>query len=350
MSTVGLTRPNRRVVLAGVASLTAGSLSMPFHVRAQEKPAPIRYATGGAIGPNEMETLIFLRWMQENVLQGYGRDYVLDMTFTRGTPEAGTLLAAGQADMGTLSFAVFANTLVKDAVPGGLTIVADSSQEGRPGFHATTFYVLANSPIKSVADLRGKRVGINAFGSAVDLIMRVALQKNGIDPRTDLEVVEVTFANQPAALRAGRIDCGVIILPFSAKEIPTGDFRPLFNSGDAFGTFNTIFHVARNEFLAANPKAVRSFLADYVRGLQWFYNPANRSKAIELAAELTKSDPRILESYFMTDRDYYRDPNGCVSKATIQPPIDAMFKGKIIAKPVDVSAHIDLSYLPNRCG
>jgi ABC-type nitrate/sulfonate/bicarbonate transport system substrate-binding protein len=342
-------RLNRRKALAGAASVVSSLIAMPCVVRAQGGPATIRYATGGAVGPNEMETLIFLPWMQKNVLQGFGKDYLLDMTFTRGTPEAGTLLAAGQVDMGTLSFAVFANLIVKEAIPGGLTIVADGSQEGKPGFHATTFYVLADSPIRSTADLRGKRLGINAFGSAVDLIMRVKLLKDGINPRTDLDVVEVNFANQPAALRSKRIDCGVIILPFSATEVPTGDFRPLFSSGDAFGTFNTVFHVAANKFLAANPKAVRSFLADYVRGIQWFYDPANRPKAIALAAEVTKSSPESLATYFMTGKDYYHDPNGCVAASSIQSPIDAMLQQKIIAKPIDVAAHLDLGYLPKPC-
>ena len=94
----------------------------------------IRYATGGGIGPNEMETVIYLDWMQKNVLKGYGKDYTVDMTFTRGTPEAGTLLAAGQADMGTLSFAVFATSVLKNIVPGGMSIVSDDYQDGRPGY------------------------------------------------------------------------------------------------------------------------------------------------------------------------------------------------------------------------
>src|SRR4029077_1584000 len=49
------------------------------------------------------------------------------------------------------------------------------------------------SPITSTQDLKGKKVGINAFGSAVDLALRVKLKKDGIDPRKDLTIVEVAF-------------------------------------------------------------------------------------------------------------------------------------------------------------
>ena len=142
---IALTR--RTLVAAGAAGALT-SLGSPFIRTARAAPVKIRYATGGGIGPNEMETIIYLDWMQKNVLKGYGRDYTVEMTFTRGTPEAGTLLAAGQADMATLSFAVFATSVLKSIVPGGMTIVSDNYQDGRAGFAQNTFFVLKDSPIQ----------------------------------------------------------------------------------------------------------------------------------------------------------------------------------------------------------
>src|ERR1700754_3071877 len=107
---------------AGAASAAIGS----WPSRASAAPVTIRYATGGGIGPNEMETVIFLDWMQKNVLKNYGKDYTLDMTFPRGTPEAASLLAAGQADMATLSFSVFATSVLNNIVPNGMTIISDN--------------------------------------------------------------------------------------------------------------------------------------------------------------------------------------------------------------------------------
>lgn len=339
----------RRTLVAGGTTGAVAGLCDPFVRLASAAPTTIRYATGGGIGPNEMETVIYLDWMQKNVLKGYGKDYTVDMTFTRGTPEAGTLLAAGQADMATLSFAVFATSVLKEIVPGGMSIVSDNYQDGRPGYAQNTFFVLKDSPIASTQDLKGKKVGINAFGSAVDLALRVKLKKDGIDPRKDLTIVEVAFPNQAAAIREKRIDCGILILPFMNAEIRKGDLRALFTGGDAFGPYSVIFQVVTNEFLNKNPEAVRSFLADYVRGLHWFYDPANRRKAVEITAEFTKSPAEVLDSYFMTERDYYRDRNGCVGVATIQTPIDAMYSEGLIDRPVKVSEHLKMSYLPYAC-
>lgn len=337
---------SRRFVL-GAGAAAAASLTIPR--RAAAEPVKIRYATGGGIGPNEMETVIYLDWMQKNVLKRYGKDYTVDMTFTRGTPEAASLLAAGQADMATLSFAAFANMVAKDAVPGGLTIVSDNYQDGRQGSAANTWFVLNDSPIKSAADLKGKKIAINAFGSAVDLALRVYLKKNNMDPRRDVQIVEVAFPNIAAAVREKRVDAGVLILPFMATETAKGDLRPIFSGGDAFGPYSVIFQVVTNDFLKKNPDAVKGYLADYVAGLQWFYDPKNRAKAVEITAEFTKSPAAVLDSYFMTPRDYYRDPNACVGVKTIQVPIDAMTSEGLLATKVDVSKHLNMSYLPMPC-
>jgi NitT/TauT family transport system substrate-binding protein len=341
---------SRRQWLAGTsAAVLAGAFGLGGRRLAGAAPKEIRYATGGGIGPNEMQTVIYLDYMKENVLKRYGKDYTVKMTFTRGTPEAAALLAAGQADMATLAFSTFATTILKNAVPNGLTIVADNYQDGRSGYAENSYFLREDSPVRQVTDLRGRRVGINAFGSAVDLIMRVTLKKHGLDPKKDVQVVEVGFPNIGAAIRERRIECGPLILPFMAVEKAKGGIRPLFSGGEVFGQYSVIFHVVTNDFLKANPEAVRAFLDDYVRGLKWFYDPKNRERALQITADFTKSPKDVLASYFMTPNDYYRDPDACLSAKVIQTPIDAMYREGFIDRPLDVSRYVDMSYLPNPC-
>src|SRR5579871_5978308 len=182
-------RLSRRTVLrAGGAA--AAAFGLPWITAARAAPVAIRYATGGGIGPNEMETIIWLDYLKENVLKNYGKAYTLEMTFTRGSPEAAQLLAAGQVQVAALSSPAFATTIAKDAVPDGISIISDIYQDGHTGYASNTFFVLKDSPIAKVADLKGKKVAINAFGSAVDLVLRVALKKAGLDPRRDVQIVE----------------------------------------------------------------------------------------------------------------------------------------------------------------
>src|SRR5215467_4467524 len=128
----------RRLLQVGATGLVGASIG--FLARAAAAPVTIHYATGGGIGPNEMETIIYLDYLKENVLKNYGKSYEVEMTFTRGTPEAATLLASGQADLGTLAFSTFATAIAKNAVPGGLTIISDNYQDGHPGNATNTFF------------------------------------------------------------------------------------------------------------------------------------------------------------------------------------------------------------------
>ena len=124
---------------------------------------------------------------------------------------------------------------------------------------------MKDSPIKTVADLKGKKVAINAYGSAVDLVLRVALKKANLDPRRDLQIVEVTFANVAAAIREGRVDCGVLVIPFMPAEAAKGDLRGIFSGGDTLGPSSVVFQVATDKFIREQPDALRAFLEDYVR-------------------------------------------------------------------------------------
>jgi sulfonate transport system substrate-binding protein len=340
---------SRRGLLGAGASAAGAVVASSWISSSRAAPVTIRYATGGGIGPNEMETLIWLDYLKSNVLANYGKAYTVDMSFTRGSPEAAQLLAAGQADIATLSCPAFATVIAKNVVPDGVSIVADIYQDGHPGYATNTFFVVKDSPLKSVADLKGKKVAINAFGSAVDLVLRVALKKAGLDPRRDVQIVEVAFANIAPAIREGRVDCGVLVIPFLPAEAAKGDLRALFTGGDTLGPSSVIFQVATDKFIREHPDALRAFLEDYIQGLAWYYTPANRDKAMELAAGLTKSPKEVLASYFITPRDYYRDQNGCIAVSAVQKPIDAMLEYKLIDRPVDAAKYLKLQYLPKPC-
>src|SRR5882724_6190189 len=343
------TKLSRRDLMRAGAAAACGIAVAPWVSSARAAPVNIRYATGGGIGPNEMETLIWLDYLKTNVLKNYGKVYTLDMTFTRGSPEAAQLLAAGQVELAALSSPAFAATIAKDAVPDGISIISDIYQDGHAGFATNTFFVMKDSPIKTVADLKGKKVAINAFGSAVDLVLRVALKKAGLDPRRDLQIVEVTFPNIAPAIRESRVDCGVLVIPFLPAESAKGDLRALFTGGDTLGPSSVVFQVATNKFIREQPDVLRAFLEDFVQGLGWYYDPTNREKALELVAGFIKSPKEVLASYFITPRDYYRDRDGCVAVSAVQKPIDAMVEYKLIDRPVDAAKYLKLQYLPKPC-
>src|SRR5580704_1892208 len=340
----------RRMVLAGLSAVASGAATSLRIPKAQAAPLNVRYATGGGIGPNEINTCVWLDYLQENVLKHYGKVYTLDITYTRGSPEAAQLLAAGQVELATLSSPAFATTIAKNAIPNGISIVADVYQDGHPGFATNTFFVVKDSPIKTIAELKDKKVAINAFGSAVDILLRVALKRAGLDPRRDVQIVEVAFANIAPAIREGRVDCGVLVIPFLPGEAAKGDLRALFTGAEVLGPNSVAFMVATNKFIAEQTDVLRAIVEDYVTGLAWYYDPANREKALEIVANFMKSSKDVLATYFLLPRkDYYRDRNGCVSVQAMQKPIDAMVENQLISERIDASKYIKMQFLPRPC-
>ena len=344
-------RPSRRAVVKSAAGLAA-FIGAPAIIRsASAAPTQIRASTGGGIGPNEIQTVVFLDWMRENVLKRHGKDYVLNMTFARSTAEAATLMAAEQVDIATLATPILASAALKNAIPGGAKAICSIFDDGVSGFAANSFFVLEDSPIKSIADLKGKKVAVNAYGTIVDLPLRLLLKKAGLDPKTDVQIVEIAFPAIGTALREKRIDCGAMVLPFMAAEKAKGGIRAVAACVDAFpGPYSAVYHAARTEFLQKEPVAVKAFLEDYLTGLNWLYQPENRAKAIEITAKLTKTPASALETYFLQpNNDYYRDRGGCLKSASLQFVADAMVQEGLLAEKVDMLKYVDLSYLPGRC-
>lgn len=313
-------------------------------------PIEIRYATGGAMPPTEIEIAIFSEPMQKNVLRHYGKEYTFQLIMTKGTPEAQSLLIAEQADLATLAFSTISTTVIKNAVPGGISVIAGQYVDGFPGFGTNAYLILADSGIKSASDLKGKTVGVNAIGSAVDIILRSYLQQNDIDPVTDVEFVEVGFGAMGAALREKRIDLGSFVQPFQAIEQNKGGVQPLFLSTDAIQPYSPIATVARNQFLQEHPDAVRAFLEDWYLGLTWLSNPDNHAQAIQIMSNISKTPVEVLDLFFgKRGIDYYRNPLACPSVQALQVGVDAMVTQKLLVQPIDIASLTNTSFLPKPC-
>lgn len=336
--------------LACVGSMAIALSGCGLESTSSAEPTVIRYATGGATPPTEIQIAIFSEFMQQNVLRHYGEEYTVDIIMTKGTPEAQSLLVSEQANFATLAFSTITTTVTKEAVRGGISIVAGLFVDGKPGYGGNTYLVLDDSGIQEAADLRDKTLGVNALGTAVDVILRVYLRDHGLDPDVDVKFVEVGFGAMGAALREGRVDVGSFVHPFMDIEAEKGGVRTLFSAAEVLGPNSAIATVARNKFLEEHPQAVRSFLDDWVRGLQWLTDAQNREQAIQVMSDITKTSPDVLDLYYgKPEIDYYRHPLACPSAEALQVGVDAMVAEGFLNQRIDIASLVDTSYLPEPC-
>jgi len=114
------------------------------------------------------------------------------------------------------------------------------------------------SPITSVADLEGKKVGV-AKGSSANYNLLAQLEKAGLK-YSDVEINELQPAEALAAFSSGSLDAWAVWDPFTSQAVATLGARVLADGADVVNGYN--FQVAADD--AIDDKATHAALADYL--------------------------------------------------------------------------------------
>ncbi|MCJ2135154.1 TAXI family TRAP transporter solute-binding subunit [Methylobacterium sp. J-026] len=125
-------------------------------------------------------------------------DVTIETRASAGSAENLGLLRSGSVDLGLVqgeyAYPAFAD-------PGGVTVLAPMYPT--PGL----FVVPAGSPIRSVADLRGRAVALGTHQSGLTVMGRTVLAASGLDPERDIRPILLDRAGDgPTLVREGRAD------------------------------------------------------------------------------------------------------------------------------------------------
>ncbi|WP_460447868.1 ABC transporter substrate-binding protein [Alsobacter sp. SYSU BS001988] len=319
------------------AVLAAATLTL-FSGQAFAEPVKIRI--GWSTMPGHMIPVLYSK---PEILKHYGKSYTVEPILFRGSSPQITAMAAGEIDMA--AFSALTLVLAVTNARQDVKVVADIIQDGVGDHHSETFMVRSDSGINTVADMKGKRVGSNAIGSASDTAIRAMFKKNNMNDKRDYTVVEVAFPNIPPMLDEGKIDMGTVLQPQSGQFIESGKYKVLFRAKDAVGPSQLVFLTARTDFLEKNREALKDFFEDHVRAMRWFQDPANRTEAVKIIADFMKQTPDKLTHLF-TNKDYYRDPFMFPNVKTLQDSINVTQEVGLIPAKIEVAPkYVDLSFV-----
>ncbi|WP_019140534.1 ABC transporter substrate-binding protein [Noviherbaspirillum massiliense] len=154
---------------------------------------------------------------------------------------------------------------------------------------------------KTIADLKGKKIGVTAPGSSTNMMANFVLAKAGLKP-TDVSFIGVgTAAGALSAMRTGQIDAianldPVITMLEQSNDIKViADTRTMKDTIDVFGGPMPAATLYTSEaFIKKNPNTVQALTNAMVRALKWLQKAG--------PAEITKVVP---ESYQLGDRALY---------------------------------------------
>jgi len=177
--------------------------------------------------------------------------------------------------------------------------------------------------IKSLADLKGKRVGISDFNSIRHWAIQIQLKKAGLDLERDVEWVRIGVNSRlhMEAIRNGKVECAPVP-PWYAEDLKKEGCNALVNPAEQYpdGRPERII-AATGRILEERPDLVKSFLKGLVRAY-WFMRdmPKNHEYVnnLEKRLRLQTADPeeRVVTNSSRTARDLEAMPFPLDGKAT----------------------------------
>ena len=133
-----------------------------------------------------------------------------------------------------------------------------------------------DSPIRAIADLRGRRVGY-APGTMHEILLRETLQRAGLDAERDLTLVRVDFFDMGTALARGSIDGFLSGEPLPSLAVARGYGRilayPYFD--ESVGTINAGLLVTRAT-IANHPDRVQALVTAHARATETLIRDRDR--------------------------------------------------------------------------
>jgi NitT/TauT family transport system substrate-binding protein len=287
-----------------------------------------------------------LLFEKPGLAQHNGKSYTFEAVHFQGTPQMITALANNELEIADLAFASLA-IAVQNAGMEDLRVIADEFQDGVPGYYTDEYFVLKDGPVKSVKDLKGKVVATNVAGSAVDIIMRAMLRKNGLDDRKDVTTIETAFPNMKPTLLSKKADAIPGVIPFSFDPELRGATRVLFTQKEVVGRTQMILWAARSGVLQKHRAAMVDFMEDSIRAVRWYLDPKNHAEAVEIAARVSKRPAAAFDKWLFVkagqNGDYYRDPSMLPDLKALQANIDLQQQLGLVKATIDVAKHSDLS-------
>src|SRR5437667_568868 len=152
--------------------------------------------------------------------------------------------------------------------------------------------------VKTMADLKGKVMGVQEPGGFADVMTRIILRRAGIDPK-EVTFLQTTTAGRVQALATGNADTAVLhIDQVKTAQKANPQIAVLANMWEVLTDYQYAVYVAPTQTLKDDPTTTECIVRALMRANRAMYDPANRTKIVDLGVEQTKADRDVVESTF----------------------------------------------------
>jgi NitT/TauT family transport system substrate-binding protein len=269
---------NRRRFMAGLSSVgAAGLVGLPGTLRADPPPETTTVSLAKIPG-----ICLAPQYAAEELLHAEGFSDIHYIEVAAGLPNS-LKIASGEIDFSMN----FVGPLLMPIDAGEpITLVA--------GVHPGCFELFANESIRSIADLKGRSVGVQALGSSQHSFVASIATYVGLDPETDINWVTSPSVKPMELFLEGRIDAFLGFPPEPQELRARGTGRAIVNSAldRPWSQYFCCMLAGNADFVRNNPIATKRVL-----------------RAILKAADLCVAEPqqvaqRMVDDGFTARYDY----------------------------------------------
>jgi NitT/TauT family transport system substrate-binding protein len=266
----------------------------------------------------------------------------VDAVFTRGGGENVQAVVSGDAQigLGTGTLAVISAFVKKAPIK-----IAAAEITGMDAF----WYVLANTPMRKLEDLAGKKVAYSRPGASSHMaVLGIAdqIKAKGLKPAEPVSLGGIPEVY--TAVRTGQTDAGWSVAPFQLDKVEKGELRVVVRGEEinAMKEISARVHFTNNDFAAKNPDAVRGFFRAQQRALDYMFDHKEETAKIWIRrAELKFPESAVLKTW-----DYYNRAAMTLKPIRgLQATIEDGIRNKFLTQPLtqaEINSLIDLSFLP----
>jgi sulfonate transport system substrate-binding protein len=194
---------------------------------------------------------------------------------------------------------------------------------------AVSLLVPTNSPVKSVADLKGKKVAFQKASIGHYLLVK-ALEKEGLK-LSDVQSIFLPPPDANVAFSQGKVDAWFIWEPFVSRAEKSGAGRVLLDGGTLRDTGN--FYSTTRQFYEENPETIKIFLEELQKAEVW--SKEHRHEMLELLSSTVGIEVKTLDKMY----EKYEFGVRPITEETInkqQEVADLWYNLKLIPKKVTV--------------
>jgi ABC-type nitrate/sulfonate/bicarbonate transport system substrate-binding protein len=203
-------------------------------------------------------------------------------------------------------------------------------------------HLIAQAELKSLADVKGKTVVVDAVNTAYAFQLYEMLKQKGLN-KGDYEIKPVggTALRLDALLKDKNNLAGMMNPPFSTRAVKQG-LKDMGTAAAALGAYQGTSAFLLRPWARDHSDVVVKYIQAYIEGWRWAFDPKNKAEVVKLLAERLKlTDELAMQSFDDTKNDSAKD--GAIDMAGVKNVLKlrAEWEGGAEASP---DKYLDLSY------